>query len=362
MKESKVNNRSRGHFALGLIAAFVGLLGGGLTSAAGQARQLSLADILIALRSKKAVIEEKNKILADAVKQRGITFSLTPEIEKELGSTGAYKELIDAIREKAVAGEPVAVQKPETVKAPDVPVATATPAPPDFAFYRTRAASNLLAGELDLAVADLSGAIGLKPGEAQPYIDRGLVYLKQGKLDNAAADLDKGLGIDPKNVAAMVARAQIFEQKGDSANALAFFDKASTIDPSNAAAKLGSTKIRDAAAAEEKRVAAAAKAAELAKAEPRIVPVGAMNGFATDLVMPMYSAIDRRMNIQGKVTVQITLDEKGKLTDAQATEGPKSLRIAAVEAVRRSTFKPVMLQGKPVSASGYIVYNFVPNQ
>lgn len=361
MNESKVNNRSRGRFAIGLIAVFVGLLCGGLSSAAGQARQLSLADILIALRSKKAVIEEKNKILADAVKQRGITFSLTPEIEKELGSTGAYKELIEAIREKAVVGEQVAVQKPEPVKATDVPPAAATPPPPDFAFYRTRAASNLLAGELDLAIADLSGAIGLKPGEAQPYIDRGLVYLKQGKLDNAAADLDKGLGIDPKNVAATVARAQIFEQTGDTANALAYFDKASAIDPSNTAAKLGSTKIRDAAAAEERRIAAA-KAAELAKAEPRIVPVGAMNGFATDLVMPMYSAIDRRMNIQGKVTVQITLSETGKLIDAQATEGPKSLRIAAVEAVRRSTFKPVMLQGKPVSASGYIVYNFVPNQ
>lgn len=361
MNESKVINRSRGQFALGLIAVFCGLLCGGLSSAVGQARQLSLADILIALRSKKAVIEEKNKILADAVKQRGITFSLTPEIEKELGSTGAYKELIEAIREKAVVTEPVAIQKPEPVKA-DVPAPVSAPPPPDFAFYRNRAATNLLAGELDLAVADLSNAIALKPNEAQSYIDRGLVYMKQGKADNAVADLDKGLGIDPKNVAAMVARAQIFEQKGDTSNALTFFEKAVAIDPSNSAAKMGSTRIRDAAAAEEKRVAAAAKAAELANAEPRIVPVGAMNGFATDLVMPMYTALDRRMNIQGKVTVQITLSESGKIVDAQATEGPKSLRNAAVEAVKRSTFKPVTVQGKPVSASGYIVYNFVPNQ
>ncbi len=360
MNNSKVINGSSRRFALGFVAVFVGLLFGGLSSAVGQARQLSLADILIALRSKKAVIEEKNKILADAVKQRGITFSLTPEIEKELGSTGAYKELIEAIREKAVVNEPVAVQKPEPVKA-DAPPTVSVPPPPDFAFYRTRAATNLLAGDLEMALADLTNAIRLKPGEAQPYIDRGLVYLKQGKLDDAATDLEKGLGIDQKNAAAMVARAQIFEQKGDTANALALFDKASVIDPSNAAAKLGSTKIRDAAAAEERRIAAA-KAAEEARSEPRIVPVGAMNGLATDLVMPMYSALDRRMNIQGKVTVQITLSETGKLIDAQATEGPKSLRNAAVEAVKRSTFKPMTVQGKPVSASGYIVYNFVPNQ
>src|SRR5947209_5798559 len=68
--------------------------------ARAQSSQLSLADILIALRSKKADIGEKNKILAEAVKQRGITFSLTPEIEKELDGTGAANDLIAAIRQK----------------------------------------------------------------------------------------------------------------------------------------------------------------------------------------------------------------------------------------------------------------------
>lgn len=361
MNERIRKDRSRRHFPLIIVAVFIGLLCGGLSSALAQSRQLSLADILIALRSKKAVIEEKNKILSDAVKQRGITFSLTPEIEKELGSTGAYKELIEVIREKAVVTDTVAIQKPEPVKV-EVPVPVSTPPPPDAAFYRNRAATNLIAGEYDLAMKDLSSVIELKPGEAQAYFDRGFVYLKQGKADNAAADLDKGLGIDPRNVTAYVARAQIFQQKGDTANALAYFDKASNIDPSNTAAKTGSTKIRDDAVAEEKRIAAAARAAEEAKAAPRILPVGAMNGFASDLVMPVYSAIDRRMNIQGKVIVQISLNEEGKLVDAQATEGPKTLRNSALEAVRRSTFMPVLSNGKPVAASGYIVYNFVPNQ
>src|SRR5690348_816466 len=66
-------------------------------AAAGQAVQLSLADILIALRSKKVTMPERNKILTEAVLQRGITFSLTPEIEKELEATGADKDLIDSI-------------------------------------------------------------------------------------------------------------------------------------------------------------------------------------------------------------------------------------------------------------------------
>ncbi len=46
--------------------------------------QLSLADILIGLRSKKVNLAERNTLLSGAVKTRGITFALTPEIEKEL--------------------------------------------------------------------------------------------------------------------------------------------------------------------------------------------------------------------------------------------------------------------------------------
>ena len=54
-----------------------------------QQAQLSLADFLIGLRSKKVTIEERNKILTDAARERGVTFALTPEIEKELENTGA---------------------------------------------------------------------------------------------------------------------------------------------------------------------------------------------------------------------------------------------------------------------------------
>jgi len=100
-------------------------------------QQLSLADILIALRSKKADIGEKNKILADAVKERGITFTLTPEIEKELGTTGAGTDLISAIRQKA----PVLVALAD-VKAPAEKEKETKPVE-DFAFFRTRALAEL---------------------------------------------------------------------------------------------------------------------------------------------------------------------------------------------------------------------------
>src|SRR5688572_20687570 len=69
-------------------------------AAKAQVPQLSLADLLIGLRSKKATLPERNSILTDAVRQRGVTFAMTPEIEKELATTGASPALIDAIRKK----------------------------------------------------------------------------------------------------------------------------------------------------------------------------------------------------------------------------------------------------------------------
>src|SRR5687768_1971760 len=92
-----------------LVAAFVSItliLG---SSVHAQSPQLSLADLLIGLRSKKASLPERNMILTEAVRQRGVTFAMTPEIEKELETTGASPSLVDAIRQKIAASRPVAV-------------------------------------------------------------------------------------------------------------------------------------------------------------------------------------------------------------------------------------------------------------
>lgn len=54
-----------------------------------QAAKLSLADLLVGLRSQKVSLEERNRILAEAVKERGITFAPSAVIESELSATGA---------------------------------------------------------------------------------------------------------------------------------------------------------------------------------------------------------------------------------------------------------------------------------
>ena len=112
---------SRTNFVPTLILSVVVTLMIAVSTVHAQApAQLSLADILIGLRSKKVELPERNKILTDAVLARGITFSLTPEIEKELEATGADQGLVDAIRKKNVMVKTSAVMTPANNPKPTV--------------------------------------------------------------------------------------------------------------------------------------------------------------------------------------------------------------------------------------------------
>src|SRR5215213_10292070 len=112
-----------------------------------QSPQLTLADLLIGLRSKKVSLDERNVILSGAVASRGVTFSLTPEIERELLSTGAKMTLLDSIRKKAPIVKVSTVSNPEPKPVPPPP-------PPDFSFYEKRAATAASSGNAAAAITD----------------------------------------------------------------------------------------------------------------------------------------------------------------------------------------------------------------
>lgn len=345
-----------------IAASFFVILTSGALPAIGQSKQLSLADILIALRSKKAVIEDKNRILTDAVKERGVTFVLTTEIEKELAVTGAYPPLIEAIRAKTT--------PPATMpEKPVVQIASVTPKPlgpvPDFAFYRTRAANAINTGDLDGALIELQKAIDLKPQEPSTYYERGMIYVKQEKLDAAAGQFSKALEFAPKDAASLFQRAAVLERLGQSNDALADYQRAAEIDPANEDARNAAVRIKNDQIRAAELAAIKAAPPQTQPAAPSVVPkfvsLGSLNEYATKLAMPIYSQSDRRLGIQGRVTVKVGLDAEGKVTSAEASDGPRSLRAAAEDAVRRSKFKPVTTAGQPVAASGYIVFNFVAN-
>jgi len=94
--------------------------------------------------------------------------------------------------------------------------------------------------------------------------------------------------------------------------------------------------------------------------KPILKPVsgGVLNGTAVYLPPPTYPDAAKRMRTQGVVTVDVILDETGKVVSANASGGPTILREAAVQAALRAKFSPTKLSGQPVKVSGVINYKF----
>lgn len=342
-----------------------------------QKSELSLADVIMALRSNKVTLAERNEILTDAIGERGITFTVTPEIEKELENTGANRILIDAIRKKGVI---VKVASATDTK-PSAPV---NPAPPelDFAYYKKAADENFAKGELDAALTNYNKAVELNPENFTVYINRGLTFFKKKDYKSAIADYDKAIEINSGEVIAFSNRANAYEKIGDTEKAVEDYKKILELDKGNATAITALKKIEDEktkaaekqkeqedalAEAEKEKIRKETEAKEKEAAEakipdaPQIIDLGRIaSSMATDMVKPAYSDIAKSMNLQGQITVKVLIDEKGNVTSAESSSvGHRILRDAAEKAARQSKFKPAMFGDKAVKAKGYIVYNFV---
>jgi TonB family protein len=87
--------------------------------------------------------------------------------------------------------------------------------------------------------------------------------------------------------------------------------------------------------------------------------LGVINGNATYLPKPTYSAAALAIRAQGNVDVQVMIDETGKVISANAISGHVLLRRAAEQAARNARFTATLLSNVPVKVTGVIVYNFV---
>jgi protein TonB len=76
------------------------------------------------------------------------------------------------------------------------------------------------------------------------------------------------------------------------------------------------------------------------------------------MITPTYALTAQRSNVEGKVTVDVELDENGDVVSAKASSGHQMLRGSAEDAAKRSKFKPGMYNNKPIKAKAVIVYNF----
>lgn len=85
---------------------------------------------------------------------------------------------------------------------------------------------------------------------------------------------------------------------------------------------------------------------------------GVLRGNAISLPQPIYPNIAKQIKLQGSVSVQILIDEQGKVISAEAIDGHPILIPEAKRAALRAQFTPTKLSGVPVKVSGVIIYKF----
>jgi len=88
------------------------------------------------------------------------------------------------------------------------------------------------------------------------------------------------------------------------------------------------------------------------------VSLGVINGIATSLPKPAYPAPAIMANAEGNVSVQVTIDESGKVVSSKAVSGHPLLKGAAERAALNAKFTPTFLSKVPVKVTGVIVYKF----
>lgn len=87
-----------------------------------------------------------------------------------------------------------------------------------------------------------------------------------------------------------------------------------------------------------------------------------LQGKAISLPKPSYPAPAKQIRLQGTVTVQVLIDETGKVVSAKVVSGHPLLNGEATRAAWQARFSPTKLGGQPMKVSGMITYNFLLNQ
>ena len=84
-----------------------------------------------------------------------------------------------------------------------------------------------------------------------------------------------------------------------------------------------------------------------------------LNSKAISLPRPNYPPIAKQTRTQGTVTVQVLIDETGKVISAKTVSGHPLLAHEAQKAAMQARFSPTIIGEQPVKVSGVITYNFI---
>jgi TonB family protein len=81
---------------------------------------------------------------------------------------------------------------------------------------------------------------------------------------------------------------------------------------------------------------------------PHTVPASEIVRYLLTKVSPVYPAEAKKAKIQGKVVLNAMIGKDGTVQDVTVASGPNELQQSALDAVRRWTYKPFLLDGEPV--------------
>ncbi len=98
------------------------------------------------------------------------------------------------------------------------------------------------------------------------------------------------------------------------------------------------------------------------KPAPRVIRKKVINSEALSLPKPAYPPLAKQLRIQGTVSIQVLVDETGKVVSAKPVSGDRFLVNGALNAAYQARFSPTLLGDQPVKVSGLITYNFVLQQ
>lgn len=89
------------------------------------------------------------------------------------------------------------------------------------------------------------------------------------------------------------------------------------------------------------------------------VSSGVMAGLIDTKTTPVYPKDAKEAHITGAVVLSGVVDTHGKVTELNVVNGPEMLRQAAIDAVSQWTYKPYLLNGKPVEVITTMTVHFM---
>jgi periplasmic protein TonB len=92
---------------------------------------------------------------------------------------------------------------------------------------------------------------------------------------------------------------------------------------------------------------------------PEVVRKRVINSEALSLPKPRYPTLAKQMGIQGTVSIQVLIDETGKVVSAKPLSGSPLLTTEAQKAAYKAEFSPTFVGDQAVKVSGVITYNFI---